>query len=158
MSIIETLTNMNLPEDTTVTLSCSEGCDVFVHNETEIETALAETDVVNNLSELVATSGLNVQSQWGGGVVDALREAGHLDDYERGSYTFSEYITEAITDNFYDVELVDYSTEKYDHKRGFTTLTAEVQVSLKELLETSPYLGCWEAKVQTANGTLTIED
>ena len=71
---------------------------------------------------------------------------------------FSDHIAETITENFYDLELIDYSTEKYDYKRGFTTLTAEVQVNIQDLLNTAPLLGGWEARVQTANGTLTIED
>jgi hypothetical protein len=158
MSIIEKLTNMNLPEDTTVSLTLSEGCDVFVHNETEIETALAETDVVTSFSELVATSGLNAQTPYGNNIVEGLRDAGLLETYERGTLGFENHIATAISTNFYDLELIDYSTEKYDHKRGFTTLTAEVQVNINDLLNTMPSLGGWEAKVQTANGMLTIED
>ena len=41
MSITQTLKNLNLEPDSLVTLTYSEGTDVFVHNETEIETALA---------------------------------------------------------------------------------------------------------------------
>ena len=50
MSIFDTLTSMNLPSDTVVNLSYSEGTDVFVHNETEVETALNDTDVVSTFS------------------------------------------------------------------------------------------------------------
>ena len=53
MSIIEKLTNMKLPEDTTVSLTLSDGCDVFVHNETDVDTALANTGVVNGFSDLM---------------------------------------------------------------------------------------------------------
>ena len=53
MSIFETLTSMNLEPETKVNLSYSEGVDVFVHNETEVDTALRETDVVSTLAELV---------------------------------------------------------------------------------------------------------
>ena len=45
-------------------------------------------------------------------------------------FEFEEYLADTITENFYDVELIEYSTEKYDHKRGFTTLTAEVEIPL----------------------------
>jgi hypothetical protein len=158
MSIIEKLTNMKLPEDTTVSLTLSDGCDVFVHNESEIDTALAETSVVAGFSELVATSGLNAQTSYGDNIVESLRDAGHLESYDRDTFGFSDHIAEAITDNFYDLELIDYSTEKYDYKRGFTTLTAEVQVNIQDLLNTAPVLGGWEVRVQTADGTLTIED
>lgn len=158
MSIIQKIKSLNLEGDTTVALEYSEGTDVFVHNETEVETALAETDVVSSFAELIATPGLNASTQWGGPVLESLRDEGLLDDYERGSFSFSEYITEAISDNFYEVDLVEYSTEKYDHKRGFCTLSATVNVSVDDLLSAAPFLSGWTASVPTNAGTLTIEN
>ena len=64
MSIFEKLKSLNLPEDTMVSLSYEEGCDVFVHNESEIDTALSETDVVSTLASLLATPFLKVYSNW----------------------------------------------------------------------------------------------
>ncbi len=158
MSIFETLTSMNLPNDTVVNLSYSEGTDVFVHNETDVDTAISDTSVITSFSELVSTPGLNVSTQYGTNVLDSLRDEGLLDSYERGSFSFSDYLTETITDNFYDVDLIEYSTEKYDHKRGFTTLSADVQVSLEEMLTTRPSLYGWDVSVKTAAGTLTLDN
>ena len=42
MSIYKKLQSLNLTEETMVSLRYSEGTDVFVHNETEVETAMAE--------------------------------------------------------------------------------------------------------------------
>jgi len=156
MSIFETLTSMNLEPETKVNLSYSEGVDVFVHNETEVDTALRETDVVSTLAELVATPGLTVTTQYGGDVLESLRDEGLLEDYERGSFSFSEYITETINDNFYDVDLIEYTTEKYDHKRGFTTLSAEVQVTLENFVTAQPFLAGWEVSVKTEKGLLVL--
>lgn len=156
MSIFETLTSMNLAPDTKVSLSYSEGTDVLHYNETEIETALRETDVVSTLADLVATPGLSVTTQYGGDVLESLRDDGLLEDYERGSFSFSEYITETINDNFYDIDLIEYTTEKYDHKRGFTTLSAEVQVTLENFVEAQPFLVGWEVSVKTEKGTLVL--
>ena len=156
MSIFETLTSMNLEPETKVNLSYSEGVDVFVHNETEVDTALRETDVVSTLAELVATPGLTVTTQYGGDVLESLRDEGLLEDYERGSFSFSEYITETINDNFYDVDLIEYTTEKYDHKRGFTTLSAEVQVTLENFVTAQPFLTGWEVSVKTEKGLLVL--
>ena len=139
-----------------MSLSLSEGTDVFVHNETEVETALSETDVVSVFSDLVSTPGLNAKTRYGTDIIESLRDEGLLEDYERGSHAFAEYITETINDNFYDVDLIDYTTEKYDHKRGFCTLTADVVVPLTSLLEAQPYLGSWEVSVPTENGTLVL--
>ncbi|MEE3233441.1 MAG: hypothetical protein VX294_04685 [Candidatus Latescibacterota bacterium] len=156
MSIFETLTSLNLAPETKVNLSYSEGVDVFVHNETEVETALSETDVVSTFAELVATPGLTVTSQYGTDVLESLRDAELLENYERGTFAFSEYLAETISENFYDVDLIEYSTEKYDHKRGFTTLSAEVQVTLENFVETQPELIGWEVSVKTEKGTLVL--
>ena len=155
MSIIQKIKDLNLSEDTTVSLSYSDGVDVFVHNETEVETALSETDVVTTFADLIATPGIRAETQYGGNVLESLREEGLLEDYPR-DFTFSEYLAETITENFYDVDLIDYTTEKYDHKRGFTTLSADVKVSVKNLLSAQPYLGGWTVSVPTEAGTLTL--
>jgi len=157
MSLIQKIKDLNLPQDAVVSLSYSEGVDVFVHNETEVETALSETDVLSTFSELVATRALQAESMYGTHVLNSLREEGYLEDYERGSYGFAEYIAEKLEENFYDQEFIEHSTERYDHKRGFTTLSADVKVSVKNLLHATPYLGGWTASVQTEAGTLTLD-
>jgi len=155
MSIFETLSSMNFPEGTVVNLAYHEGTDVFIHNETEVETALDDTDVVSTFSELVSTPGLRVADQYGHDILDSLREGGHLEDYERDG-SFADYLSSTITDNFYDLELIEYSTEKYDHKRGYTTLSAQVQVALENFLETNPVVDEWEVSVKTGKGTLIV--
>jgi len=157
MSLIKKLNNLNLPSDTMVSLSYEEGCDVFVHNEEEVETALAETDVVSSLASLLATPKIKVYSKWGSELLKELRDRELLEDYERGSLEFEDYLTETINDNFYDLEAVDYSIEKYDHKRGFCTLSANVQIPLENILCSAPYIGSWKVSVVTKNGTLTLD-
>jgi len=89
-------------------------------------------------------------------VLQSLRDDGLLDDYERDD-TFSDYLNEVITDNFWDVDFIESSTEKYDYKRGFCTLTAEVVVPVAQLLELQPSLTGWSASVRTPAGVLTLE-
>ena len=132
MSVIMKLQALKLPEDAVVNLSYSEGTDVFVHNETEVDDALAYTDVVSTFASLVATPGLNVSTQYGGNVLQSLRSEGHLDDYERGSHGFEDYIGEFLTENFYDQEFIENSKERYDHKRGFCTLSTQSQIQMSE--------------------------
>ena len=157
MSITQKIKNLNLEEGALVTLSYSGGTDVFVHNETDVETALSDTDVVSSFASLIATPGLRVSSRWSGGILESLRSDGHLDDYERGSFTFEDYLTEYLTENFYDQEYIEHSTEKYDHKRGFCTLSAEVQVPATDIVSASPFLSGWTVSVATDNGTLTFD-
>ena len=62
-----------------------------------------------------------------------------------------------MSENFYDTELIEYSTEKYDHKRGFTTLTAQVDVPVSNFVEVNPFIAGWQVSVETDNGTLTFD-
>ncbi len=152
---IDKLKNLNLDDNDVVTLTFSEGTDVFVHNESEVETALEETSVVSAYANLVSTPGLNAETAYGENILETLRDSEFLEEYDR-DFTFSEYLTEKINENFYDVDLIEYSTEKYDYKRGFCTLTAGVKVTAKNLFNTMPSLAGWEAQVKTDNGVLTV--
>jgi len=155
MSIYKKLQSLNLTEDSMVSLRYSEGADVFVHNETEVETAMVETDVITRFSELVATPGLRAQTRWGEDIIGELRESGFLEEYER-DYTFSDFISDTIADNFYDFEFIESSTEKYDHKRGFCTLSAEVEIPYGNLAKSLPDLVGWDVVVETPLGSLNI--
>ena len=157
MSITNKLKSMNLPEDAVVTLTYEEGTDVFVHNETEIDDAMSNTSVISEFAALIAQSKLDARNRWSGNVLEHLRAENYLDDYERGSYNFEEYLAETLSENFYDTELIDYSTEKYDHKRGFTTLTAQVEVPVSNFIEVNPILFGWKVAVETEDGTLTFD-
>ena len=156
MSVANKLKSMNLPEDAVVTLTYEEGTDVFVHNETEIDDAMSNTSVISEFAALIAQSKLDARNRWSGNVLEHLRAENYLDDYERGSHGFEEYLAETLSENFYDTELIDYSTEKYDHKRGFTTLTAQVEVPVSNFIEVNPILSGWKVSVETEDGTLTF--
>ncbi len=157
MTVANKLKAMNLPEDAVVTLTYEEGTDVFVHNETEIDDAMSNTSVINEFAALIAQSKLDVRNRWNGNILEHLRAENYLDDYERGSHGFEEYLAETLSENFYDTELIDYSTEKYDHKRGFTTLTAQVEVPVKNFVEINPILSGWKVSVETEAGMLTFK-
>jgi len=148
---------MNLPEDTLVTLTYKEGTDVFVHNETEVEDAMSGTSVINEFASLIAQSKLDARNRWSGNILEHLRAENYLEDYERGTHGFEEYLVETLSDNFYDTDLIEYSTEKYDHKRGFTTLTAEVEVPIDNFVQVNPLLSGWKVSVETEDGTLSFD-
>jgi len=157
MTFVSRLAGLKVVEDSLATLTYKEGTDVFHFNETEVETAIAETSVINELAGLISNSKLDVRTRWSGNILDHLRGENYLENYERGSYGFQEFIAETITDNFHNVDLIEFSTKKYDNKRGFTTLTAEVQIPVRDLIEQAPFLMGWTILVETENGPLTFE-
>ena len=69
MSVFDRLIGLDLPTDTKVTMSYSEGTDVFVHNETAVDDAIGYTDVIQTFSDLVATPGLQAEVPYCGNVL-----------------------------------------------------------------------------------------
>ena len=157
MSVTKRLQSLKLMPDAMITLTYEEGADVFHFNETEIETALAETSVINELASLITQPKLDVRNQWAGNIVNYLREEQYLDDYERGSETFEEYIVETLSESIYDLDLIETETKKYDHKRGFTTLTATVEIPAYNFFEVEPMISGWTVSVETDVGTVTFD-
>jgi hypothetical protein len=156
MSFTEKLKSLRTAPNAMATLTYSEGTDVFLMNEDEVDTALSNTDVVEQFAELVTTPGLTVTTPFGTNIIQELRNGGFLDEYERGSFSFSEFIGETIRENFYDLDFIESSITKYDYKRGFCTLTAEVKIPVEDLIMESPFVGSWSVSVPTENGTITL--
>jgi len=157
MSISKKLQSLNLSEDAMITLTYEEGADVFHYNETEVDTAISETSVINEFAALIANSKLDARNRWSGNILEHLRSEDYLDEYDRGTYSFEEFLTDTLTENFYDTDLIEHSTEKYDHKRGFTTLTAVVEIPVSNFIEVDPLVVGWKASIATENGTLTFD-
>ena len=157
MSVLKRLQTLNLPEDAMITLTREEGTDVFVHNETEVDDAMNETSVIYDFASLIANTKLDARNRRNGNVIQHLRDNDFLDEYERGSFAFEDYLAETLTENFYDTELIEHSTEKYDHKRGFCTLTAQVEIPIANFMEVNPMVIGWNVSVETENGTLTFD-
>ena len=61
--------------------------------------------MVSEFASLIAQSGLDVRTRWHGNVLEHLRGEDYLEDYERGSFEFEDYLVDTISENFYDVEL-----------------------------------------------------
>ena len=105
---------------------------------------------------MISQSKLDARNPWNGNILEHLRNEDYLEDYSRNG-EFQEYLAETLTENFYDTELIEYSTEKYDHKRGFTTLTAKVEVPFSNFVEVNPFVSGWTVSVETENGTLSFD-
>ena len=172
-TIVTKLTELNLTPETKVTMTYSDGCDCFVHNETEVETALESTDVVNEFAEMVSKQGLNFTDTYGNSVIESLVDSELIEQefvdacwsdedetIEKEYYDddLHEALCEAINDNFWDQESVEKEVERYDHKRGFITLSATLQTTVGAILEHKPYMTGWEVSVPLHGGTFTLND
>jgi len=150
-SFYDKIKALGATDETTVNFSWEEGCDVFHYNETHVETALGETGAAYALAEAI-TEGVFYEK--GNSVLEEMRDDGLLDEYERDG-GFVDFVAEVIGDSFYDYDWIEQSTQRFDHKRGWTDLSMELSISLADLKEQSynPLPG-WECQVRDGNGNL----
>ena len=66
-------------------------------------------------------------------------------------------IMSVMHDNFYDLELVNSTIEKYDHKRGACTLAVEAYTTVENLLKVRPNLFGWSAKIENGPSVVVLE-
>lgn len=155
-SIYNNIESLDFPNDSEVVLRYEQTADCFLMNEDEVETAMTETDVITTYASLLATPGLDLANSWHGNILGYLREDGYLEDYERNG-NFEEYLSEILSENFYDLELIDSSIRKFDHKRGTCTLSVEAKTTIEKLMHTRPTLYGWSASVNTGQAIVTLE-
>ena len=172
--LINKLRELNIEDDGTVTLSYSEGCEVWHINESHVEESVSETETARLLARLL-DSGIPIYSSYGGvseggDILNAMRGDGAFDDYERGDGGFEEHITEKLQETIYDGEYsIEYSTEQYDYKRGRCDISTEVKVRAGDLFaadtatsgrlmffDSDMFVSGFNVSVETKNGTLTL--
>ena len=154
MSLYKKIRSLGVADDAKVNFSYEDGCDVFHFNETHIETAMSETNFAYTLAEAI-TEGVLYRN--GNEILEEMRTEGLLDDYERGDEAFTDFVAEVIEENHWNYGWIDHSTEKYDHKRGYTSLSAEFDIPVEQLRREVHPLSGWTVSVQTPNGYLTVE-
>jgi hypothetical protein len=109
--------------------SWEEGCDVFHYNETHVETAMGETGAAYVLAEAI-TEVLALSMGRATEILEEMRDDGLLDEYERGDEAFTDFVAEVIGETFYEYDWIEQSTQRFDHKRGWTDLSMELSVPL----------------------------
>lgn len=171
---VNRLKELEVSEDSFVTLNYTEGNDVWHINDGYVTDSVHETATASLLAGLLA-SGIPVYSNWGepsegSDILNNLRDNGELDDYERGEEYFQDYITERLAETIYDGEYsLEYSTEQYDYKRGRCDISTEVQVRISDIFnaddattgrfqyfDADNFVSAFEVSVETPDGTLTL--
>jgi hypothetical protein len=154
LSLYKKIKSLGVEDDAKVTFSYEDGADVMHYTETEVETAMSQTGFAYTLAEAI-TQGVLYKK--GNEILDEMRDEELLDEYERGDEAFTDFVSEVISEEHWNYGWFEYSTEKYDHKRGYTELSAEFDIPLADLKDDPMPLIGWKASVQTPNGYLTVE-
>ena len=165
-NITNTLRELNVADGAYVTLSYTEGADVWHINDSHVEDAVGETSTAALLAGLLA-SGVTVSDTYSeGDLLAEMRGNGLLEDYEREG-GFEDYLTEQLVNTIYDGEYsLEYSTEQYDYKRGRCDISTTVRVRAGDLYQIddngSSFVSAdsvvrgFDVSVQTPAGTLTL--
>jgi len=159
-NIRERLQQLNIADDDYVYLNYEDTTEVWHISDDYIEVALNETDTARMLAALLATPHVTVYSRYEEDVLDAMRDEGLLDDYDREAW-FEAYLAQTLQTHAYEYDLLTISTELHDHKRGTCEIAANVKVKAGDLYElgagADSFVSGFEVVVQTENGLLTLE-
>ena len=154
MSLYKKIRSLGVKDEGSVTFTLEEGADVLHYTENEVETAMGETGFAYTLAEAI-TQGVLYNN--GNQILEEMRAEELLEEYDRGDESFTDFVAEVISEEHWNYSWFEHSTEKYDHKRGHTELSAEFNVPLGSLKDVISPLPGWEVSVQTPNGNLTLE-
>jgi hypothetical protein len=157
MSIINQLKTFNLDDEQIVTLHYTDDIGVYLHNDTAIDTMVDETSVVEKLFELLATPSLEISDVHGDNVLEYLKEVYGLDEYNEKSVLIDR-LQDLMREDFYDQELIAYSIEQLDHKRGIGTVEVSILVTLGELIRARPDLNGWKASFSAGPGIMMLSE
>ncbi len=132
VTIIDTINNLNVTDDTVVTLKYEDSHEGW-HSTGDLEDdAVFETNTANAIAELITDKDLQVRTALGGEVaLDSMRDADLLEEYERGSFEFETFIADVIKQKTFECdELIDFETIQYDHKRGRCEVSSELTTTV----------------------------
>ena len=135
-----------------VTLSYSGGADV-VHAWDGFETeVMSDAGIAQAVAELIT------EPSFKNNIIEEMRDNGDLDEYPRDGSGFSDFVAEAIEENFWEYDWIDQSTERYDYKRGYHTITANIETTIGNILDAPGFLFTgWKAQIKNDAGTLVME-
>ena len=157
MSLVEKLKKTGLTAEEEVTLIYEAGLDVIHYTDNYYDDVIEDTSVASSLANL-ATNIPTSHTRWSKTpIIETMREDGYFEGYEEEEIT-TDLIKNIISEFWNECDWLSFSTEKYDHKRGYATCIAEVQVPYKDVVEAEDWmLTGWKALITTDLGTLEIK-
>ena len=154
VTIIDTINNLDVTDETIVTLRYEDRHEGWHSTGDLEENAVRETSTADMVAGLITDTKLAVRTSFGDtDALDVMREGDFLDSYDRGDFAFEQFIAETIRENPYELEdFVEFSTEQYDHKRGCCTVSAEFKTTIGNLKDNIDAASGWNMTVSTNGG------
>tara|TARA_R110000744_G_scaffold100796_1_gene194445 strand:+ start:2722 stop:3204 length:483 start_codon:yes stop_codon:yes gene_type:complete len=157
--IMDVLREHEINQDDYIYLSYENGIDTFHYEGRDIETALHQTDVADVMAEALATKGIKIYDEWDYEILDVMRKEGLLTEYQN-DFTFEQYLSDVLRIHSQEYEFLTAETRIYDHKRGYTTVQANIKVKAGEFMSLQDpeyFVNGWNISVQTGNGKLQVK-
>ena len=156
--IIDTINNLDVTDDTIVTLRYEDRHEGWHSTGDLEENAVRETDTADMVAGIILDKQLAVVTNYGDtNALETMRETDFLESYDRGEFAFEQFIAEVIRENPFDLdEFVEFSTEQYDHKRGVCTVSAQFKTTVGNIKNSPGSVSGWEVSVPTNNGNFTF--
>jgi hypothetical protein len=135
-----------------VTLSYSAGADV-VHAWDDYQSeVMSDAGIADAVAELIT------EPSFKNDILEDMRDLGALDEYPRDGSGFSNYVAQEIENNFWEYDWIEQNTERYDYKRGYHTITANIETTIGNILDAPGFLFTgWKAHIKNDTGTLVVE-
>ena len=151
MNLHEKLKKANVDENAEVVLSYSTGGDVVHAWDGFEQEVMSDTGIAYSIAELIT------EPRFKNGIIEEMRRNGDLDNYARDGSGFSEYVAALIEDDAWEYEWIEQETERYDYKRGYHTVTANIETTVGNIMKSPSFLfSGWTAEVQTGHGRLVL--
>ena len=154
MSKIQKLKDANLSMNTKVILTFEDGDDVIHCHDDYEDSAIGQTNIASYLSEMAINPSLGNNH-----VIQEMRSNGLLEEYNRGDDDFESFVSNVVHENWREYDWIETSTEIYDHKRGFTTVSAFLETTVDSVIKLADFeLSGWNIQVDTPLGSLEITE
>ena len=129
VTIIDTINNLDVTDETIVTLRYEDRHEGWHSTGDLEENAVRETSTADMVAGLITDTTLAVRTSFGDvNALEVMRESDFLDSYDRGDYAFEQFIAETIRENPYDLEdFVEFSTSL-----RLESLPFEIQIKIHQ--------------------------
>ena len=162
MTIEDKLANVPGDESTDVVLQFEDEYHGLHYTDEFQEWGVTSTETVDKLAEAMVFKELDLKLPWSKREpINVLRDAGFLDEYERGSESFEGFLAEKIRENYWELdELLDLTTEQWDYKNGALFVSTELKTTLGGLRQAHQSgfdLSGWTIRVPSSPGELDVQ-
>ena len=146
---------LGFDDNTRVTLSYVDGADVVHANDDYYDFVFDQTGVFETAAALVTSAFFKNNS-----LLSAMRDQDLLEDYDRSSFDFENYVCKKMRETNWEHCFVDGTLEQYDYKHGYYRLRFDFETTLGELKQAirsdAREVAVMEVTVHTDLGELTV--